>query len=48
MQLSMCHPLGVPSCTTIFHTGVYTPAWRMSPRWSLGRRSSLEKAIINS
>ena len=27
-----CHPFGVPFCAVICYTGVYTPAWRISPR----------------
>ena len=30
-KLSMCHPFRVPAAPFIYYTGVYTPAWGMTP-----------------
>ena len=30
-KLSMCHPFRVPAAPFIDYTGVYTPAWGMTP-----------------
>ena len=44
---SLCHPFGVPFCAVICYTGVYTPAWRMSPRWGFVLHRSSERGKIH-